>query len=348
MVRVGLLGTGFVATFYMKGLQHTPGAQVTAVGGHSLKSAQEFARVWNIPSATDDIWSVAYRDDVDLVVIALPNFLHLEAAKRTAPAHKPLVSSKPMGRSEHEARQMLEIAETAGVTHGYAETEVFCPAVVHTESLIRGGTLGGVHTVRVRESHQGPHSRWFYDPALSGGGALRDMGCHCVEVGRYFIGKSIRPVEVFAWGAAYEHPGEVEDTAVALMRFENDAMVETEVGWATHGGLDLRNEVHTSKGAAFTDVTRSTPLRAFVMGQAGYVVEKAESESGWIYPVVDEAEAYGYAGEMRHFVECAEKGIMPRETWRDGVIVSAILDRMYLSMKERQWVSLTDIPELEG
>lgn len=70
------------------------------------------------------------------------------------------------------------------------------------------------------------------------------------------------------------------------------------------GGLDLRNEICGTQGSIFTDVTRSTPIRAFTLFSSGYVVEKAETEKGWITLLPEEAFAYGYQAEMKHFVEC--------------------------------------------
>ena len=72
---------------------------------------------------------------------------------------------------------------------GYAETEVFSPAVMKAKAFIETGGIGKILSIRSREAHFGPHSPWFWDPELSGGGALLDMGCHCVEAARYFIGK---------------------------------------------------------------------------------------------------------------------------------------------------------------
>ncbi len=340
MVNIGLLGSGFVATFYMQGLAEVPNQRVVAVYGRDAARAATFADRWGIPESATDMAAVVARQDIDLVLIALPNRIHLEAARLAAQHQKHVVCTKPLGRNAHEARQMLAAVQRAGVLHGYAETEVFSPAVIRAKHLIDEGAIGRVLTVRSREAHAGPHAPHFWDAEEAGGGALLDMGCHTIEAARYFIGKDLKPVEVLAWGDTLMHADKTtaEDNAVVLLRFENGALGQSELSWTARGSLDLRNEVFGSEGSIFTDVTRSTPINAFVRGTGSYLLEKAESNSGWVFPLPDEARVYGYHEEMKHFVECVARGEMPRETFADGVAVNVIIDAAYQSMREHRWV----------
>ena len=122
-----------------------------------------------------------------------------------------------------------------------------------------------------------------------------------------------------------------------LVRFENKKLSQSEVSWSSRGGLDLRNEIYGTEGIILTNVTRQTPITVFTLKGAGYVVEKYESDKGWVFPVINEEIVYGYQEEMRHFVESVRKGEMPRETFEDGYIVNAILDAGYKSMETRKW-----------
>ena len=342
MVRIGLLGSGFVATFYMQGLAEVPNQQVVAVYGRDKSRAADFAARWGIPESSDDMEAVAARPDVDLLLIALPNKVHLAAAQLAARYKKNVVCTKPLGRNAHEARQMLDAVQQAGVLHGYAETEVFSPAVIRAKRLVDEGAVGRVLTVRSREAHAGPHAPHFWDAEQAGGGALLDMGCHTVEAARYFIGKQVQPIEVLAWGDTLVHTDKTtaEDNAVVLLRFENGALGQSELSWTARGSLDLRNEVYGTESSIFTDVTRSTPINAFVRSTGSYLLEKAESDSGWVFPLPDEARVYGYHEEMKHFVECVARNEMPRETFEDGVAVNNIIDAAYQSMREHRWVPL--------
>jgi predicted dehydrogenase len=109
---------------------------------------------------------------------------------------------------------------------------VYPPKTLKSLDSVRKGALGRVLWVRSRETHPGPHAEWFWDPELAGGGAIIDMGCHCVEIIRNFIGKGQRPVEVMCWADTLVHPVEAEDHGVGLIKFENGSMGQFEVSWA--------------------------------------------------------------------------------------------------------------------
>ena len=151
--------------------------------------------------------------------------------------------TKPLGRNAEEARLMLEAVEKAGVFAGYLEDLAYTPKTLKALEAVRNGALGRILWTRSRETHPGPHSDWFWKKEFSGGGAIVDMGCHCIEIGRNFIGKDIRPVEAICWADTQVHPIEAEDTAVGLVRYENGALSQFEVSWTFRGGMDLRDEV---------------------------------------------------------------------------------------------------------
>jgi predicted dehydrogenase len=336
-VRLAFLGSGFVANFYMLGLRDLTGYELKVVCSPNEEHAKAFAKKWGFAEHSTDTEKTVKRNDVDLVILGLPNYVHKDAAVLAAKAGKHMVCTKPLARNAAEAKEMWDAAKAAGVFHGYAETEVFSPAVMKAREFIDRGGIGKVLSVRSREAHFGPHEPWFWDPKLSGGGALVDMGCHCIEAARYFIGKDNKVAEVMAWGDTLYHKTQAEDNAVLLMRFTGGQIAQAEVSWTSRGGLDLRNEVYGTDGAIFTDVTRETPVKVFSKPGAGYIVEKAEAETGWVFPPVDEAWIYGYREEMRHFMECVRTGSMPRENFEDGYIVNLILDASYRSMKSKKW-----------
>jgi predicted dehydrogenase len=338
-VRIGLIGSGFVSNFYLLGLQDVAGWEIPVVASPVLDHAQRFAHKWNIAEATSDVDAVIERKDIDLIILGVPNHCHKDLVLSCARAGKHVVCTKPLARTRQEARAMLDSVQTAGVLHGYAETEVFCPAVMKARECIERGGIGKVLTVRSREAHGGPHAEWFWNKELSGGGALLDMGCHTVEVARYFIGKENPVVEVLAWtDRLYHHERtDAEDNAVLLMRFQEGQLGHAELSWTAKGGLDLRNEVYGASGAIFTDVTRETPIKVFSSTGVGYTVEKADAATGWLFPPVDEAWTYGYREEMRHFIDCVKNQRLPRETFADGYAVNCILDAAYSSAQAKRW-----------
>lgn len=339
-VRIAMLGSGFVAEFYLQGLANVHGHEVCVNYSRSAKRAQSFAKRWGIPAFETDLAQVIARDDIDLFIIALPNEEHLPVSLALAKAKRNQVCTKPLARQRGEAKKMLDAARRSGKMHGYAETEVFSPCVVKAREVIEQGGLGRVLWVRSRESHSGPHSPHFWDVEKTGGGAMNDLACHCVEAARYFFGKENQVVEVMAWGDTLVHHKKTkgEDNALLVLKFASGGIGHCELSWTTKGGLDLRNEIHGSEGSLFTDVTRGTPISSFTTQKAGYVIEKADIDFGWTRPLPEEAFAYGYQAEMRHFVECVRDGVTPRETYEDGYAVNCILDAGYQSMRSKRWV----------
>ena len=293
-----------------------------------------------MPETSTDLKKVIARRDIDLYLIALPNEAHLPVSLALSRARRNQACTKPLARNAGEARKMFDAAVKSDMIHGYAETEVFAPAIVKAREIIDSGGLGRVLWVRSRESHGGPHSAHFWDVKKTGGGAMNDLACHTIEAARYFFGKEDKIVEVMAWGARLVHHKKTkgEDNALLLLKLSGGGIAHCELSWTCRGGLDLRNEVHGTEGSIFTDVTRSTPITSFTTKPSGYVIEKADLDTGWTKPLPEEAITYGYHGEMRHFVECAREGSMPRETYEDGWIVNTILDAGYRSMRTGKWV----------
>ncbi|HKV30253.1 MAG TPA: Gfo/Idh/MocA family oxidoreductase [Candidatus Dormibacteraeota bacterium] len=342
MVKIGLLGSGFVADFYMDGLRDVPGTQVVANYSRSKERAQDFGGRHGIPRQYTEMDKLCADPEVQLVVIGLPNHLHLDAVKVATAAKKAMVCTKPLARTAAEAAEMVRLARSAGVMHGYAETEVFSPDVMRARSMIESGAVGDLLTIRAREAHSGPHAAHFWNAELAGGGALLDMGCHTIEAARYLFGKEHAIKDVFAWGATLVHKDKTtgEDNAVLLLRLEDGRTSLTEASWTAKGGMELRNEIYGTKGRIVTD-TSSTRVRAFIEEKAGYLMEKADAETGWVFPIPDEARVYGYHEEMRHFVDCFNRKATPRENFVDGYVVNCVIDAAYKSMKSGRWEPVT-------
>ena len=341
-VNVGILGYGFVQSFFhMPCYKEIPQANVVAVGGRRKEALVEFANRWGIKKTyfgDDFIEKLCADSKVEVVDIGLPNFLHGRAAKVASENGKHVICEKPLARSVDEAKAMLNAVEKAKVINCYAENQIFIPHIIKAKELIENGVIGDLFWIRSREAHSGPHSAWFLNPELAGGGVLMDMGCHSIEVARYlFDGK---PVQAYGWGATLVHKTKAEDNSLALVKYGDDKLSQSENSWATHGGLDLRFETYGSDGSIFIDPTRETGVKVFTIApeeKVGYIVEKAEAKRGWLYPVWREHEIYGYLFELKHFITCLLKGEMPKETFRDGYIVNCITDACYRSMKSGKW-----------
>jgi len=337
--RITMLGTGLIGDFYTMTLHgQRRRDSVRVVYSRSDERGRAFRQRWDIPESTTDMNAAIEHPETDVVIVGLPNFVHEEAIALIAAAGKPVLCTKPLGRNADEARRILETVEQAGIFAGYLEDLCFTPKTLKAQKAVRSGAIGDVTWVRSREAHPGPHSAWFWDGRLTGGGAIVDLGCHCIEIIRNYVGKGNRPVEVICHTDTLVHPISDEDNAVALIRFESGAIGQFEVSWTFRGGMDLRDEVAGTHGTIWVNNFLRTGFEMFTAGgSGGYVAEKAETESGWLFPVGDEAVELGYVDMFSEMFNALEEGRAPMETFYDGYVVNAIIDTCYRSAKSRQW-----------
>ncbi len=340
--KIAMLGGGFIGDFYVHALHGQRRIdRVQVVYSRSESSAKKLAERRGIPKWTTDMKEAVNDPDIDTVIVALPNFQHLEAVRLAAEAGKAVLVTKPLGRNTAEAREMLDIVEKHGVFHGYLEDLCYTPKTLKAVESVKNGALGDILWVRARETHPGPHSDWFWNPELSGGGAIIDLGCHCIEIARNYIGKDVKPVEVMCWAATQVKPIEAEDHAIALVKYASGAIGQFEVSWCFRGGRDLRDEVMGVEGTIFLNHFLRTGCDMYTaVGEGDYVAEKAESATGWLFPVGDEVNALGYDFMFTDMFNSMDEGKQPMETFYDGYVVNAIMDACYKSSKSKKWESI--------
>lgn len=339
MAKVAILGTGFIGDFYTSSIQGQRNRdRVQVVYSRDPSKGKAFARKHGIPRWSTSMKEAVNDPDAEIVVVGLPNNLHLEAVRLAASAGKAVFCTKPLGRNAAEAKKMLDLVEKAGVMHGYLEDLVYTPKTLKAIQSVRAGAVGQVTWTRSRETHPGPHSDWFWTKEISGGGVLLDMGCHCIEIGRNYIGKDIKPVEVMCWIDTLVKPIESEDNALGWVRYDNGAVSQFEVSWTFRGGMDLRDEVMGTDGTIWINNFLRTGIEMFTAGgKKGYVAEKAETETGWIFPVGDEVVELGYTDMFTDMFNAFENNTEPGETFYDGYIVNEIMDACYRSARSKKW-----------
>lgn len=352
MRKISLLGTGLIGSFYAMSLHsHRRKDVILNVCSAHENTAKEFAKKFNIPKYTTSLKEAIEDPEIDTVIVALPNYLHKETILMACRAKKNILCTKPFAMNAVEAKEILDAAEKAGVFTGYLEDLVYTPKTLKAIELVKNGSCGRILWTRSREAHSGPHSAWFWDKSKSGGGALVDLGCHCIEIGRNFIGKDIRPVEVMCWAETQVKPIEAEDHAIALIKYETGAISQIEVSWNYRGGMDLRDEVSGTEGTIRLDHWLRTGFEVFTSGSTNkYVSEKTEIDSGWLFPVGDEVNELGYSDMFTDMFNSMDSGSEPLENFYDGYIVNAIMDACYKSASTKKWepVELIDWRGKEG
>jgi predicted dehydrogenase len=338
-MKIAILGTGFIARFYAESLfgqRRKDTLQV--VYSRDGERAKKFAKDYNLPHHFTDIAEAVNHKDAEVIIIALPNNLHEEAVMACVKAKKAVLCTKPLGRTADEAKRMLNAVEAAGIFAGYLEDLCYTPKFLKSCAAVKAGSIGKVLWTRSREAHSGPHSAWFWDKQQSGGGVIIDLACHCVEIGRSFIGKDIRPTEVMCWADTQVHPIEAEDNAIGLVKYANGAIGQFEVSWTFRGGMDLRDEVMGTEGTIWLNGFLRTGFEIFSTGNKGYIAEKAETGEGWLFPVGDEAHELGYTNMFTDMFDAIEASREPMETFYDAYVVNCILDAAYSSARSGVWV----------
>src|SRR5262249_32559244 len=171
-VKVGLIGSGFVADLHAAAFKMVGNAEVLAVASPTPGKAKRFAHERGIPNAFEDYRDLLKLKEIDLVTVAIPNDLHCRVTLDAAAAGKHVVCEKPLCRTLEEADQMIAGCRQAGVLLMYAEELCFAPKYVRAKQLVDEGALGRAFLVKQSEEHFGPHKPWFWYLNRSAGAPL--------------------------------------------------------------------------------------------------------------------------------------------------------------------------------
>lgn len=340
-VRVGLIGSGFISAIHADALKRCADAELTAVASPSPGKAAAFAKQHGFAHHFTDYRQLLALDEVDMVVIGIPNDLHRDCTLAAAVAGKHIVLEKPMCLSLAEADEMIAACHNAKVKLMYAEELCFAPKYVRLKQLLDSGALGQPVLIKQSEKHDGPHAAHFWDVNRSGGGVTMDMGCHAIEFFRWVLGRP--PVKsVYAQMGTHVHGEKTrgDDNAILILEFANGVTAVAEESWTKLGGMDDRAEIHGSKGVAFADLLHGNAIQTYSATGYDYAVEKAGSTVGWSFTIYEEIWNYGFVHEMEHFVQCVLHDQQPIVTGEDARAVMEILFAAYESAGTGRKVSL--------
>jgi predicted dehydrogenase len=385
---IGFIGSGFVTRFHLQAWVGVRDADVLGIyspNPEHAASTADLARKLRVGNARafNSIEEMIAAPEIDCLWLCGPNHLRLQNMQSICDALKSgkgkligIACEKPLGRNAHEARSMVEMVEQSGLLHGYLEDQMFAPSVTRGKQIIwsRAATLTGrPYLARAAEEHSGPHSPWFWQGELQGGGVLNDMMCHSIEVARFMLTRpgapraSIRPVKVSAQIASLkwsrpDYAKELQETmgpevdyrtkpsedfARATINYldedDNPLIVEVTTSWSYVGpGLRLSLEVlgpEYSMSMNSLDSGVKLFLSRKVQGAAGEdMVEKQNAEQGLMPVIGNEAAEYGYESQDRYFVQCFLDGKQPEESFYDGLEVTELLMTAYMSAEQERTI----------
>ena len=340
--KVAILGAGFISEIHLESYHRfIPEAEVVAVYARKAEKAKEFAAKHNIGKWYADVDAIINESGCEIVDICLPNYLHADACIKAAKAGKHIIIEKPLAVTLEEADAMIDACKKAGVKLMYAEELCFAPKYERVRHLVKEGAVGEVYMLKQSEKHSGPHTDWFYDVNLAGGGVLMDMGCHAMEWFRWMLGNA-KPVSVYASMSTVLHKERTkgEDNSIVIIEFENGVTAVAENSWAKHGGMDDRSEVHGTGGVIYADLFMGNSAISYSKHGYGYAMEKADTTVGWSFTVFEEVFNQGYPHELQHFVDCVRNNKEPLVTGEDGRVVLEILYAAYASAGQGKKIML--------
>ena len=386
---IGFIGSGFVAKFHLEAWRGVRDADVLGVYSPNTAHAEATAaraRELRVGKARafKSIEEMVAAPEIDCVWLCGPNHQRVQNMEAICDAVRSgkgkligIACEKPLARNVAEARRMVQLVEESDLLHGYLEDQIFAPSVTRGRDIMwnRAAALTGrPYLARAAEEHSGPHSPWFWQGELQGGGVLNDMMCHSIEVGRFMLTKpgaprsSIRPQKVSAqiaslkWtrpdyaevlkrnmGADVDYRNKPsEDFARAIINYvdedNNPLIVEVTTSWSYVGaGLRLSLEVlgpEYSLSMNSLDSGLKLFLSREVQGAAGEdLVEKQNAEQGLMPVLGNEAAEYGYESQDRYFVQCFLEGRQPEENFYDGLEITELLMTAYMSAEQERTIA---------
>ncbi|WP_053775025.1 gluconokinase, GntK/IdnK-type [Clavibacter capsici] len=273
-IRVAIVGCGVIGTHHARVLAEHPEFRVAALVDVSSATAEELADVVvdelraDRPRVFAHLGDMIRADAAELVVICTPSGLHIGLAEEALAAGLHVVIEKPLDVDLARGRRIAELAREAaerGILSTVISQHRFNPSSVVVDRAVRSGRLGRVTSAvasapwwRSQGFYDSGHWRGTWD--LDGGGALMNQGVHTLDLLVSYLG---RPVEVYAQTALLAHDGiEVEDVAVAVIRFASGALATMQATTAGYPGLDTRVQVQGTRGSAVIEAGSLTYFHA--------------------------------------------------------------------------------------
>jgi predicted dehydrogenase len=320
--RLGFVGLGWIGAMRLEAVSSI--AEVAGLCESSPQRLEEIARAHPEAAPFSDLEEMLAGDlRLDGLVIATPNSLHAPQTLAALDCGLAVFCQKPLALNAREAREMVEAARKAdlllGVDYSYRYTE----GARALRRAVEAGELGRVFSVdTVFHNAYGPDKPWCFDPRLSGGGALMDLGVHLIDLALWLLGDpGVEEVHGGAWKGG--HPlgaGQVDDFASVRIGLEGGAAVSVAVSWNAHAGQDCNIRLSafgTGGGAELRNVDGSFydfELARF-SGRSGEVVVR-ESRDWLGKAILDWA---GRLGEGSRFDPGIERSVR----------VSEVVDAVY-------------------
>jgi UDP-N-acetyl-2-amino-2-deoxyglucuronate dehydrogenase len=260
--RFGIIGCGVISRTHADEIGKIKGASLVAVADVAEDCAKNIAKAYGVDWYSDYL-ELLKRDDIDIVNILTPSGLRAEIAIEAARHGKHVIAEKPIDVTFEKATDMIQACRGAGVKLAVISQHRFDTSTVGVKKVIEEGKMGrvvlgecAVNWYRTQDYYDS--GAWRGTWAMDGGGALMNQSIHTIDLLQYLVG----PVEsVFAHTATLAHERiEVEDVAVATVKFKNGALGTIVGTTSAYPGLSSRLEVFGTTGSAVIEHDKLTHL----------------------------------------------------------------------------------------
>jgi predicted dehydrogenase len=372
---VGMIGYGFMGKMHTYSylslplIYDPPPARIKLVGvcTATQESGQKAVEQAGYEFATQDYQELMSRDDIHIINVCTPNFLHKEQVITALESGKHVYCDKPLAMDLEEARQIWEVAREAKTVHQMTFQYRFIPAILRAKQLIEEGFLGRVYQFRALYLHSGyidpnrPIS-WRLERSKGGGGAAYDLGSHIIDLTRYLLGEFdqvFATTETFvkqrplAPGSEEHMPVEVDDVFWCQARLKSGAVGVIEASRMSTGAMDeIRFEAHGDKGAIrfnsmdpnWLEVYDATLPTGDYGGDRGF--KRIECVQHYPKPAALPGPKFSI-GWMRYhiasiydFVSNVVHNRQSHPSIEDGMIVHEVLDAAFRSSASGTWVEV--------
>ena len=331
-IRVAIIGTGYIGDYHARGLLASEGVEVAVAVDTNPESARKFADRHQISEVADDALSITGRDDIDAVVIGIPNKFHAPYALEFLGNGKDVFLEKPMAVNAEEGREIMQAAEASGRLVMVGHMWRFDAEVNYLKNAVDSGRLGKIIKTKGYGIHEnwGP-AGWFTQKELAGGGALADMGVHAIDTVRYLLGDP-RPSSVYARIGTHYGDYDVDDSGILVITWDSGTTSIIESGW-WHPHMDGPEAGTGLFGTRGYGSVFPTYLK---LGD-GKIREDFQSTGP---AKTEHCDQSMYTRQMKHFVDCIRTRRQPSPGLPEGQVVLRIVDAAYLSSRTEEVVRL--------
>lgn len=296
---IAILGCGKVAHLHASAIQNLPNARLAGVWSRTQQTANGFACQYKVPAYTD-VAELIKKEKINLAVVCTPHPFHLEPAQQAALQGANILVEKPLASTLEDADKIISTCKKAGVKLGVVSQRRWYEPVLRVKKAIEAGkigkpVLGTVNMLGWRDKSYYDADKWRGNWKTEGGGVLVNQAPHQLDILLWFMGEV---EEVYGIWRNLNHPYiEVEDTALAVIKFRNGGIGNVIVSNSQKPGIYGKVHVHGENGASAGVQTDGGAM--FIAGMKG-ILEPPVNDL-WTIPGEEELVEKWKMEDVRHF-----------------------------------------------